>query len=109
MQKNGKISALSKANFSEAVEIIFSQNAYNEDGSVSESPAEPISIPLVPSAIMNLFNSVVHGFPSISIFVLRKAVSIKIASIRCLVNVANFPGFVNLHKHLHRRCSGCNR
>lgn len=59
MQANGKVAALSGAGFMDAVEIIFSQNAYAEDGTVSET--RPIPLPLVPTALLAPLNSINHG------------------------------------------------
>ena len=61
MQTNGKVSALSQASFGQAVEIVFSQNAYAEDGSIAHPETKPVALPLVPAAVMDLLNSLNHG------------------------------------------------
>ncbi|MEE2642371.1 MAG: protein kinase [Planctomycetota bacterium] len=63
MQKNGKIAALGKADFGQAIEIIFSQNAYDAEGTLKEgATTEAISIPLIPSSLLEPFNSINHGW-----------------------------------------------
>ena len=61
MQFNGKVAALSQANFGQAVEILFSQNAYASDGSVSADSTQPVPLPLVPGTLLSPLNSLNHG------------------------------------------------
>lgn len=61
LNSNGKVAALGQASFAEAIEILFSQTAYDGEGGELEEPAKPIPVPLVPQSILSLFNSVNHG------------------------------------------------
>lgn len=60
MQANGKVAALNGASFTQAIEIVFSQNAYDGEGAVIGS-TKPVSIPWVPAFVMESFNSINHG------------------------------------------------
>lgn len=61
MQFNGKVAALSDATFAQAIEIVFSQKAYSDEGQVLPEPTRPVPLPLVPDVVMNRLNSINHG------------------------------------------------